>query len=165
MLAYLSEYVLSRGITQGELEAQTQRAAAEARKVKATAASARKRTIQRRESAEDKWIHGKIDDARWVELKARFDQEADQAEADIAEAESTIDALARPDDEAREAVVRLREDIRAAADNPALIVPLIVKLYERIEVVAPTWRLRLRPRRAIGRRQTGTPRRRRNLRP
>jgi site-specific DNA recombinase len=137
MLTYLSEHVISPGMTASELEAGTKAAQADAKKAKAAAERAIKLTAQRREAAELKWLDGKIDDAHWGELQARFDDGREQAAAEVKAAEATLSALEAPDAEAQEAVERLRKDIAAAAkgDSLALYSALIVKLYEHVEIV------------------------------
>jgi hypothetical protein len=138
ILRYLSEHVISTGLTAGELEAEQMRAVKDATKAKADAERAIRRADEREASAELKWMDGMIDDRRWAELQVRFDAEREQARTAAKTAEATLGALAEPDGEAIAAVERLRADLQAAATDE-LSLPgyhaLIVKLFEHIEVL------------------------------
>ncbi len=138
LLGYLSEHVISAGLTAHELDAEKHRGEADARKAKSEAERTIAQADSRREAAELKWLDGKINDERWAELSDRFDSEREKAEADLRRAEATLSALAEPDDEAIAAVERLRADIAATVkDGGSLQLwhALLVKLYEHVEVV------------------------------
>jgi site-specific DNA recombinase len=138
MLRYVSERVISEGTTAAELEAEHKAAVKDAAKAKADARKQIKVADDREASSELKWIDGKLSDERWTELQARFQAERDQADATIKTAEATEKALAEPDEDAIEAVERLRKDIAAASSDDAALPryrALIVKLFEHVEVV------------------------------
>ena len=139
LLSYLSDHVISAGLTATELDAERKAGETDAKKAKSAAERAVKQADSRRESAELKWLDGKIDDGRWTELQARFDAEREAAESERKQAEATLEALAEPDSDAIAAVERLRKDIAATAkDGGSLELwhTLIVKLYEHVEVLA-----------------------------
>jgi site-specific DNA recombinase len=138
ILSYLSEHVISSGLTAGELEAEQTRAVKDAARAKSEAEKQIRIADDREAAAEMKWIDGKIDDDRWRELRARFDAEREQARTAAKTADATHTALSEPDGEAIAAVERLRTDIQAAAtDAPSLprYRALVVKLFERVEVI------------------------------
>jgi site-specific DNA recombinase len=138
MLTYLSEHVISPGLTANELAADQERAQAEAKGAKSAADRQRKQAEQRHESAKDKWLDGKINDEEWARLQARFEGEIAGAAADLAAAEATLTALASPDPESMAAVERLRADIAGIAEHGSVqdYGGLLRRLYERVELVA-----------------------------
>jgi len=138
MLDYLSEHVISSGMTVGELESERARAVADAKQTKAAATRARNQAEARRESAEEKWLDDKITDKRWGELQDKFSRELAAAEGDQAAAEATISSLEQPDPEALAAVERLRADVAGVAKDGSMkrYGALVKRLYERVELVA-----------------------------
>jgi site-specific DNA recombinase len=138
ILSYLSEHVISDGLTAGDLEAEQENAVKDASKATSEALRAIRAAEDLEAKGEVKWVEGKIEDERWTELKARFAAQREQAEAALRTAEATEDALSEPDEEAIAAVERLRADL-AAASTDASSLPryraLIVKLFESVEVV------------------------------
>jgi DNA invertase Pin-like site-specific DNA recombinase len=137
MLDYLSEHVISSGMTVSELESERARAVTDAKQTQAAAARARNQTEARRESAEEKWLDDKITDKRWAELQEKFFRELAAAEGEQTAAEATISALEQPDPEALAAVERLRADIAVAAEDGSMkrYSALVKRLYERVELV------------------------------
>jgi hypothetical protein len=124
-------------MTVSELESERARAVTDAKQTQAAAARARNQTEARRESAEEKWLDGKITDKRWGELQEKFSRELAAAEGEQTAAEATIGALEQPDPEALAAVERLRADIAVAAEDGSMkrYSALVKRLYERVELV------------------------------
>jgi hypothetical protein len=138
ILRYLSENVISAGMTAAELEADQRRAEADAKQARSAAQRNRKQAEARLESGEEKWLDGKLTDLRWSQLKTKLAVERAAAEGEATAADATLAALAEPDPAALVAVERLRRDIaRVAEDGSAkLYSELVKRLYERVEVVA-----------------------------
>jgi site-specific DNA recombinase len=137
LLAYVSEHVISPGLTADELEAERRRAGTDAKQAKSAAERAIKQTQTRMEAAEEKWLDGKISDTRWDELQEKFAVERAAGEGDAAAAEATLSALEQPDTAALEAVERLRADIAGVAKDGSMKLygELVKRLYARVEVV------------------------------
>jgi hypothetical protein len=137
ILAYLSEHVICPGLTATELEAEHVRAAADARQAKAAAERERKQAETRLESAEEKWLDGKITDKRWGELQEKFTVQRAAAEGEATAADAALRALEQPDPDALAAVERLRADIEAVADDGSAksYGPLVKRLFDRVELV------------------------------
>ncbi len=137
LLTYLSEHVISPGLTTGELEAERTRATADAKQAKSEAERTIKQTQARTEAAEEKWLDDKISDKRWGELQQKFAVERAAAEGEAAAADATLGALEQPDTAALEAVERLRADIGGVAKDGSmqLYSELVKRLYERVELV------------------------------
>jgi DNA invertase Pin-like site-specific DNA recombinase len=141
LLAYLSEHVISPGLTADELDAERKRAVTDAKQAMSAAERAINQTQARTEAAEEKWLDGKITDKRWGELQQKFAVERAAAEGEAAAAEATLSALEQPDTAALEAVERLRADIAGVAKDGSMKLygELVKRLYERVELVgAPT---------------------------
>jgi hypothetical protein len=138
LLSFLSNHVISAGLTTAELEAEQKNALKDAIHAKSEAERAIRQADDREAKAELKWIDGKVTDERWRELKTRFDAEREQARASAKTAEATQKALSEPDGEAIAAVERLRKDLSAAATDDVSLPDyhaLVVKLFESVEVL------------------------------
>lgn len=138
VLRYLANEVVSPGLTAGELEAEQERATADARKARAEAERAAREASDRLEAAEVKWLDGKLTDERYGKLRDRLEGERAAAEREGVQATATIEALSDPDPDAFAAVERLRADLDGAAADAASLGhyrQLIVKLFDSFELI------------------------------